>query len=194
MKSAFLRLVLFALVPTAALLRAKDDGENIILFQDHRVSIAVPRGLLYSSGRDDDGTIMAKIVDAKGKNELQVSFRSDPASRLGTEQQQIDFLAQVCQRYGYAEGSVERRYDFKPLEPHSGTGTYCTFTDASLVGTTPPKGEFLHVTTGVKVWPGWVIVFTLHSNDNASKEYQTLLALLKDSFEEKPAPAAPPKS
>ena len=192
MKSTILRLVLLAVVPMAALLRAKDDGENIILFQNHRISIAVPRGLIYSSGRDDDGTIMAKIIDAKETNQLQVSFRSDPASQLGTERQQIDFLAQVCQRY--AEGSVERRYDFKPLEPHSGTGTYCTFTDASLVGTTPPKGEFLHVTTGVKVWPGWVIVFTLLSNDNASKEYQMLLAVLKDSFEEKPAPAAPTKS
>ncbi len=192
MKPSLLRLVLLALLPVATALRAGEDAENIILFQNHRVAIAVPRGFVYSSGRDDDGTIMTKISDPKEKNELQVSFRADPTSRLGTEQQQIDFLAQVCR--SYAESSVEHSFDFKPLEPHSGTGTYCSFTDASLVGNTPPKGEYLSVTTGVKVWSGWAIVFTLLSNDTAGKEYQTLLGLVKDSFEEKTAPAGPAKS
>ena len=146
----------------------------------------MPSGFAFTSGRDDHGTIVAQITDAKEKNRLQVQFQPDPAGRLGTEQQQMGFLAEICRQY--AEGSVEHSYDFKALTPRAGTGTYCTFTDASLVGQTPPKGEYQNVTTGVKARPGWVIVFTLLSNDTAAKDYHTLLGLLKDSFEEKASP------
>jgi len=184
-------LLLCALLAASGSAVAKDGEEKFILLQERRVSILVPDGYVYSSGRDDNGTLMAKIADPKAKNELQVSFQADPESRLGAESQQMAFLAQACRQY--AEGSVEHSYDFKPLAPHAGTGTYCTFTDASLVGRPPPKGEFLHVTTGIKAWPGCNLVFTLLSNDTASKEYQTLLRLVKDSFEERP-PAAPAKS
>jgi hypothetical protein len=65
------------------------------------------------------------------------------------------------------------------------------FTDAALAGRLPiPKGEFLHVTTGVKVWSGCVLIFTVLSNDITSKEYQTALKLVKESFDEAPAPAS----
>jgi hypothetical protein len=178
---------LFVIGSTAA----TDPVDKVILFLDHRVSIAVPQGFMFTSGRDENGTIVAQLADPKQANKLQVQFQPDPSSRLGTERQQMDFLAEACRQY--AEGSVEHAFEFKPLEPHSGHGMYCTFTDATLAGHPPPKGEFLHITTGVKVWPGWVIVFTLLSNDTAAKEYLTLLALVKDSFEEKPPPA-PPKS
>lgn len=182
-------LLLLALLAAGSRGLAKEPAENTILFLDHRVSITVPAGFTYTSGRDDDGTIVAQLADSKQVNKLQVQFQPDPAGRLGTETQQMDFLAAACRRY--AEGSVERSFDFKPLEPRSGHGTYCSFTDATLVGRTPPKGEFLHVTTGVKVWPGWVIVFTLLSNDSASKDYQALLTLMRESFDEKTAPAKP---
>jgi hypothetical protein len=94
----------------------------------------------------------------------------------------MDYLARACQQY--AEGSVEKSYTFTPLAPHRGTGTYCMFTDASLVDREPPKGEVRNVTTGVKSWAGWICVFTLLSNDTTSKEYQTALRLVKESFEE----------
>jgi hypothetical protein len=184
-------LFLLALLAAGSSAFATDQVQTLILSADHSITLTVPDGYVFSSGRDESGVIMAKIVDPKEKIQLQVSFRPDPTSRLGVEQQQMDFLAQVCRQY--AEGSVEHRYDFKPLAPRVGTGTYCTFTDASLVGTTPPKGEFLHITTGVKAWPGWVIVFTLLSNNTTGKEYEALLAVVKDGCEEKPAPVAQPK-
>ena len=180
-------LALFPLAAGAALFAKDKSNDQTLLLGDRRVTIAVPDGYIYSSGRDDQGIIMAKITDGKEKIDLQVRFQPDPDSRLGAESQQMEFLANVCQQY--AEGSVEKSYDFKPLAPHRGSGTYCSFTDASLVGRDPPKGEFLHVTTGVKVWPGWALVFTVLSNDTDSKEYQTALKLVKESFEETPAAA-----
>ena len=180
-------LALFPLAAGAALFAKDKSNDQTLLLGDRRVTIAVPDGYIYSSGRDDQGIIMAKITDGREKIDLQVRFQPDPDSRLGAESQQMEFLANVCQQY--AEGSVEKSYDFKPLAPHRGSGTYCSFTDASLVGRDPPKGEFLHVTTGVKVWPGWALVFTVLSNDTDSKEYQTALKLVKESFEETPAAA-----
>jgi hypothetical protein len=183
----FLALLTFA--SDATLFAKEKSNDQILLLGDRRVTIAVPDGYIYSSGRNEQGVIMVKIADAREKIDLQVRFQPDPESRLGAESQQMEFLANVCQQY--AESSVEKSYNFTPLAPHRGAGTYCMFTDASLVGREPPPGEVRNVTTGVKAWPGWALVFTILSNDTASKEYQTALKLMRESFEEKPV--APPK-
>lgn len=80
---------------------------------------------------------------------------------------------------------------FEELRPKVGAATYCVFTDAKLVGKPPgeyPPGEYLHVTAGVKAWPGIVATFTLFSNDTKSEAYQALLKVLRESVHEKPAP------
>ncbi len=162
-----------------------ERAETLILADNHRVVIAVPAGFVFSSGRDEAGFLMAKLADPKETVTLQVQFQPDPDGKLASEQHQMDFLAQICRQY--AEGSVEKSYDFKPLEPHLGTGTYCKFTDASIAGPIIPKGEFLNVTTAVKVWPGWALVFTLLSNNTTSREYQAAFRLMRESFQEIPA-------
>lgn len=78
---------------------------------------------------------------------------------------------------------------FEELEPKTGAGTYCVFTDAALVGrSTLPPGEYLHLTAGVKTWPGVVVVFRLFSNDVNSSEYRAILTMLRESLQEKPVP------
>jgi hypothetical protein len=181
--------VLVALCSSTGLFAKEKAREETVLLDKHRVTISVPEGYVYSSGRDEQGIIMAKLSDPKEKVDLQVRFQTDTGARLGGEAQQMEFLANVCRQY--AESSVEKGYEFRALEPRKGNGTYCSFTDATLAGRLPiPKGEFLHVTTGVKVWNGCVLIFTVLSNDVTSKEYQTALKLVKESFEETPAPAA----
>lgn len=181
-------LLLLAVSTAGAKEKDKDHDESLILAGEHRVVITVPAGYVFSSGRDEQGAIMAKVADPKEKVVLQVQFLPDPDGFFATEQARMDKLAVACQQY--AEGSVEKSYNFTPLEPHRGAGTFCMFTDASLVGKEPPKGEVRNVTTGIKAWPGWFCVFTLLSNDTTSKEYQTALRLVKDSCEE-PPPVAP---
>jgi len=183
-KKTLLALACLATLSSPVFTAAKE--ESLIIFQEHRVTIAVPDGFVFSSSRDDHGVVMAKITDAKQKVDLSVYFMPDPQGKLTTEDGQNSFVAELSQPY--AEGSVEKSYDFKPLEPHVGSGTYCVFTDASLKGKFPfPPGEFLNITNGVKSWPGCFMVFTLLSNDTTSKEYLTALKLLKTTFEEKAA-------
>lgn len=182
------RLRFLVLLPACAALvapaRAKD--ESVFIFQERQVSINLPEGYTLTSRRDEQGNISVQVIDVKQKTDLAVRFLPDPRGRLAAEEGQMRFVADLAQPY--AEGSVEKSYDFKPLEPHTGSGTYCVFTDASLKGKMPfPAGEYLNVTCGVKAWPDCVLVFTLLSNDTTSKEYEAALKLIRDSFEEIPA-------
>ena len=182
-------LVLLLAVSTAgAKEKDKDHDESLILMGDHRVVITVPAGYIYSSGRDDNGVLMVKVTDAKEKSVLQVAFVPDPDGLMATEKARMDKLAVDCQHY--AEESVEKSYNFTSLAPRLGSGTFCVFADASLVGKEPPKDEWRNVTTGIKSWSGWCCMFTVLSNDTTSKEYQTAMRLVKDSFEELP-PVSP---
>jgi hypothetical protein len=182
-------LVLLLALAAGHVASAKDKAhDETLLLDTRRVTITVPEGFVFSSGRDDQGSLMAKVADVREKIDLQVRFQLDADSHLGTEAQQMEFLANICRQY--VETSVEKGYEFKALTPREGSGTYCSFTDATLINRLPvPPGEFLHVTTGVKVLPGWLLVFTVLSNDTTSKEFQTALKLVKESFCEASPPA-----
>jgi hypothetical protein len=89
----------------------------------------------------------------------------------------------------YVDSSTEKAMQFEELEPQTGAGTYCVFTDAKLVGQTElPPGEYLHLTTGVKTWPGVAAVFRCFSNDTTSAGYKSILAMLRESVHERPVP------
>jgi len=63
------------------------------------------------------------------------------------------------------------------------------FTDAKLRGRSSlPPGEYLHLTVGLKAWPGVVAVFRIFSQDTTSAEYQAILGLLRESVEERAVP------
>jgi len=174
-------------VALACLLAAGESAsakeETFVIFDERKIVIDVPDGYLYSSGFDPNGAVVAKLADAKKTISLEVVFVPDARARLGTEDSQKDFVAEQFQQY--AEGSVEKSYEFVNFKSRSSSGLYCAFTDVSLVGKTPPPNEFLHVTVGVKAWAGCAAIFTLFSQDTTSKEYSAVLKLIKDSLEEK---------
>ncbi|HWA10130.1 MAG TPA: hypothetical protein VG838_11825 [Opitutaceae bacterium] len=160
--------------------------ETLQPFPDHTLTVSVPDKYAYTAGRDERGLLTVKIIDPNLKTQLLVSFFPDPAARLAGEDGQRAFVANTSQTF--AEASVEKSYDFKDLSPRTGSGMFCVFTDASLVHKAPfAPGEFLKVSTGVKVWPGCFLLFTLLSNDTTSDEYQAEMKLLRESFVEKPA-------
>jgi hypothetical protein len=89
----------------------------------------------------------------------------------------------------YVDSSVEKAMQFEELDPRTGAGTYCVFTDASLVGKKKfPPGEFLHFTTGLKAWPGVLAIFRVFSNDTTSAEYRAAMKMLRESVQEKAVP------
>ena len=187
MKTKFMRFLLFLGFFAAAGAAPKIQEETVFIFQNRRVTIAVPEGLGFASSKDDRGLISAKLGHPKAKISLEITFRPDPDGAFATARSRKEFMNEIF--HVYVDNSTEKAMQFEELEPRVGAGTYCVFTDASLVGKKKlPPGEYLHSTTGLKTWPGVVAIFSLFSNDTKSKEYQALMTMLRESIAEKPGP------
>lgn len=180
----FLRLLLFFLV-VAASAAGGEREESVFLFQNRRVTIEVPEKLGFASSKNERGIISVRLGHPKEKISLEIAFLPDPEGRFSTARNRKEFMNETFR--DYLADSVEKAMQFEELEPKTGSGTYCVFTDAKLVGKTKlPPGEYLHSTAGLKTWPGVVAVFTVFSNEITSKEYQSVMTMLRQSVQEKP--------
>jgi hypothetical protein len=182
-----LRFLLLALVCSTLSAAPKNREEAVFIFQNRKVAVAVPEGLGFQSSKDERGIVSFRLGHPKDKLSLQVSFLPDPDARFSSARSRKEFINDTF--HDYLPESVEKAMQFEELDPKVGAGTYCVFTDASLVGKPNlPRGEYLQTTTGVKAWPGVVAVFTLFSNETTSKEYRAVMSMLRDSVEERAPP------
>lgn len=175
------------LAACAAPATAAAREESVFIFANRRVTFAVPAGFTFNVERNDAGVVGVRIEQATPSGAtLQVSFVPDREGELTTARGRKEFMHAHFQSYLLA--SVDRVMQFEELMPRAGGGTYAVFTDASLVGKTPPAGEYLLCTAGVKAWSGVGAVFTLLSSSTDSPAHRALLALLRESAWEKPVP------
>lgn len=183
---AWTKILIALLLPTFLLAAARRQ-ETISLFENRRVVVAVPDGIQVAPLQAEDGLASLRLTDAKDRVSGEVTFLPDPEGRFATPRARRELMHEMFA--GYVESSQEKAMQFEELEPRFGAGTYCVFTDARLVGqTTLPPGEYLHVTTGLKVWPGVVVTFRIYSQDTTSPEYRSVLRLLRESIEERAVP------
>jgi len=178
-------LVAAPLAGSAALSREKAREEILILSGERRVALTVPPGFQYSSGKDERGLISARLTAPHERLSLELSFLPDPEGEYATARGRKELIAQAFQQY--VGSSVEQAMRFEELDPRIGAGTYCVFTDANLVGKNDlPRGEYHHVTTGLKSWRGCFALFTLFSHDTTSDDYLAAMKLLRESVVELP--------
>ena len=165
---------------------AAPKEEIVTIFEHRRVSLTVPEGFTFTRGADQGGAVTVKLTGPKGALDLQLVFLPDANGELAASARaRKEFMAQAFQEF--VASSVEQAMQFEELEPRAGGGTYCVFTDATLVGKPQlPPNEFLNVTAGLKAWRGAYVVFKLFSNDTISAEYRSLLKLLRDEVQELP--------
>lgn len=178
---------------TAACMLAATTGmareEMIPLTEKRAISVKVPDGFNYKSGVNARGELVMTLTDPKEELSLTVVFEPDAEEEFKEARARKEKMFEAFKNY--VEQSREKAMQFEELEPKVGAGTYCVFTDDKLQGKPPaefPKGEYLHLTAGVKAWPGIVATWTLFSNERESERYQTLLKVLRESVHEKPAP------
>lgn len=165
----------------------KAPEETIALFDSHKVTVAVPDGFAFSKNPAPNEPLGFKLADTKGRFSLDCVFVPDGDDDLSSARGRREKLVELFN--SYVESSTEKGMQFEELEPRTGAGTYCVFTDANLVGKTQlPPGEFLHLTAGIKTFPGVVAVFRLFSDDTTSSEYRAVLKMLRESVDEKPVP------
>ena len=161
--------------------------ETVFLFENRKLAIAVPTGFGYHNNKDEHGLMNVQLAAPKDKVTLHVVFVPDPEGTFVNARARKEKMVDLFQEY--VGDSVEKAMQFEELEPRMGAGTYCVFTDATLAAKAKcPPGEYLHLTTGVKAWPGVVAVFRLASNDTKSSEYQAAMKTLRESLDEKPVP------
>lgn len=187
MKSCVLLFLSLVVGLPVASFAAAQREEHVAIFDGRKVSVTVPSGFTYESGEDTAGLVNVNLATADGKVSVHLVFAPDSGGENSPARARKEHMVEFFN--SYVAGSVEKAMRFEELEPRRGAGTYCVFTDASLVGRTElPPNEFLHLTAGVKTWPGVLVVFRLFSQDTSGKDYTAALRLLRDSVEERAVP------
>ena len=189
MKSFFKVLLvgslLVVLARAAATLQPAEQA--VMLFENRKVGLAVPDGFKCAVNPGQGGTAQVLITDERKTASLELLFVPDAEEQLNSARARREML--VEQFADYVDSSSEKGMQFEDLQPRTGAGTYCVFTDAKLVGQTNlPPGEYLHLTAGVKAWPGVAVIFRLFSNDTTSAGYRPLLKMLRESVHERAVP------
>jgi hypothetical protein len=184
-----LRFVLFPLaalaVAHAALSEPKE--ETVSLFENRKITLLVPPGLACNVDKDLRGAATITLTEPDEKVSVHLTLLPDPDATYSTARARREKMVELFQeRVGE---SMEKGMQFEELEPRYGAGTYCVFTDAKLAGQAKlPPGEFLHLTIGVKAWPGVVAIFELLSQSTTSPEHQAVMKMLRESLEERAVP------
>lgn len=183
MPASLLRVSCFVLAGLLGAGAAKVRQETLFLFENRQVAFAMPAGFGFATSKNEQGIFTVLIADRKDRAALQMTFLPDPQGRFGAARSRRELIFENFQHF--VDASVEKTMQFEELEPRTGTGTYCVFTDAALAGKTKvPPHSYLRSVAGVKAWPGVVAVFTLQSNGTATKEHQLLMSMLRESVQE----------
>ena len=177
-------VLLLALVTGAA---RRNRVETVELGEERGVQVVVPSGFSFDRITSELGLISVKLEHPARQILMTLTFIPDPDSRLREARERTQLMFESFNHF--VADSVEKGMQFEELKPRFGEGTYCVFTDASLVGKSDyPSGEYLHVTAGIKAWPGTAVLFTIFSNETQSSEYRSAMAVLRDSVRDKLSP------
>lgn len=182
-----LRFLLPGLIGVALAWAGPAREESLTLFESRRVSLAIPEGFTFKAEANELGMTLVQLAAANEQVTASLLFLPDPERQAGTARGRAERMVEQFQHY--VEGSVEKAMQFEELEPKFGAGTYCVFTDAKLVGQTElPPSEYHHLTCGLKAWPGVMVVFRIFHNDPTSPAYRAVMALLRESAQERIVP------
>ena len=182
--------MVFVLLPVSASVAEaapKAREETAFLFENRKLVVAVPPGFGGVTSKTEDGIVSMRLGDPKDRYNVELLFLPDPdrqfAGARARREKMVDLFSD------YVGASSEKGMQFEELEPSTGAGTYCVFTDSALVGKEKlPPGEYVHLTSGLKVWPGVVTIFRFFSNDTTTAEYRAVMKMLRESVHEKAVP------
>ncbi|MGH7944837.1 MAG: hypothetical protein ACREH8_16360 [Opitutaceae bacterium] len=161
--------------------------QKIALTENREVVVGVPDGFALVTGQDASGLVAVKLSDARESVTIDLQFIPDPGAKYANTRARLELMHEMFVEY--VDASTEKAMQFEELEPRTGSGTYCVFTDSKLIGkTNRPPGEYVHLTTGVKAWPGVITLFRCFSNDTSSAGYKAIMTMLRESVHERAPP------
>lgn len=147
-----------------------------------RLRIDLPMGYSYETERNEMGISLVKMENPVWQIAVNALIfpEEDPANTTA-EWQQNRLITYVADALSIA---AEKDYNFRPLYPRRGSGTYVIFTDPRVLSGRPlPPGEYAHLVGGVKAWRGTTIVFQILTNSVKTPEFEEIMRVFTHSFE-----------
>ena len=196
-----IRTLIILLVAAVASLAADNVAkEEVSLSPTHRLRFDHAEKLRYDvvpqPGYTFSPAMRFRCFESDGVNTLQFSlFASKDGVGAFKTQEDVDATVKRMGT-GYVDMSVEKTTNtLRRIQPKSGFGAYCVFTDADLVGVTHLRsGEFRCVTVGLVKVGDYIFTVRGYSNTKDGADFKAVVDLLESlSIEEKVAEEKPKK-
>jgi hypothetical protein len=180
-----MRALAFAVIAAAQLtagLAVAQVQRTLVLPAGPKFSITVPMGYSYKTDFDQEGNARVLMENPIWQIQIAAIAIADPDPAItSSEWQKNQLISRLAAALPLAK---EKDYNFRPLNPRTGTGVYCQFSDAELTKDDKLNpGEFLHLTGGIRSWKGCWVHFQILSNDVSSEEFREVMDLFKSRFE-----------
>jgi hypothetical protein len=162
---------------------AHASAATITVFEKRQFSFPVPDGWKSEESRAESGLQTVVIDDPNGSVKLAFTFIPDAEKRFSTKEQLSGLMGDALA--DLLAGAVEKQLTFTVVDAPGGFEAHSFFTDKKFDGMKVlPKGEWRHVTAGVRTFGGTFIFFTLLSNDADSAARTKALAVVTKELRE----------
>jgi hypothetical protein len=146
------------------------------------LSIAVPKGWTLSTQKEEDAGFALTISPPSGVNaKLLLNIAFVPEPKPVSKEEVNEKVLSVCDQF--VDASVEKKkvlQDFSLTAP--AFGSYCVFTDASLVGQPPKPDEFKIIGVGIIRYTDDVMgAVSLACDDPKGADYAAMMAAVSST-------------
>lgn len=153
------------------------SAETIDLGLHGSLSIAVPKGWTVSTQKEEDSGVaitLSPVGPENAKCILSVAVVPDPKP---VAKEEIDEkVLSVCEQF--VDASVEKKSVLRPFTVTNGAfGSYCVFTDASLVGKPTKRDEFKVIGIGIiRFRDDLMAAVSIAADDEKGPDFAAMLA------------------
>lgn len=143
-----------------------------------KMQIALPMGYSFETVNNPDGSVGFKMENPVWGIFIAGLVANETSPELmKPEWQQNKLITFIGQALSISQ---EKDYIFKPLNPDSGNGVFCSFTaEGADDGHVPAPGSATRLTGGLRAWPGRVVIFRIVSNSLKSEEYREAFEIFR---------------
>lgn len=186
-----MRHLLASLLLAASLLPARAPADDFQWPGRGVIRVVVPAGWsLRSQDAGGVGYVFKAQPKAGPPLVLRITLAALPADkpmRADAVKGQLEEMVRP-----YLGGSVEKRFDPRPLALPKGSGLYVQLTDASLVGKPPRAGDLKVMRNALALLDGQIaMVATLQFDDPSAPQVGEAMALLASLRVDASTPAVP---
>jgi hypothetical protein len=164
------------------LLPAFASAETIDLGTHGALAVTVPKGWTLSTQKEEDSGVAVTLSPPAGVNAkllLNVAFVPEPKPVSKDEVQEK--VLSVCDQF--VDASVEKKKTLRDFALNgSAFGSYCIFTDASLVGRVSKPDEFKVIGVGIIRFSDDVIsAVSLAGDDEKGSDFSAMMAAVSST-------------